>query len=29
MERITLALFRGHGLDPAHWPGGVRAVLFG
>jgi seryl-tRNA synthetase len=27
MERMTLALFRHHGLDPLRWPGGVRAVL--
>jgi seryl-tRNA synthetase len=29
MERMTLALFRHHGLDPADWPKGVRAALFG
>ncbi len=28
MERMTLALFRHHGLDPAHWPAGVRNVLW-
>ena len=27
LERIALALFRHHGLDPAHWPAGVRAAL--
>ncbi len=27
MERMTLALFRHHGFDLAHWPAGVRAVL--
>ena len=29
MERMTLALFRHHGIDPTRWPDGVRAVLFG
>jgi seryl-tRNA synthetase len=28
MERITLALFRAHGLDPARWPAEVRAELW-
>src|ERR1700733_4967672 len=27
LERIALALFRHHGLDPAHWPEKVRAAL--
>ena len=27
MERLTLALLRHHGLDPAQWPEGVRALL--
>ena len=26
-ERITLALFRHHGLDPTHWPASVRSAL--
>lgn len=29
MERITLALFRHHGLDTAGWPPAVRARLWG
>ncbi|CAG4888411.1 amino acid--[acyl-carrier-protein] ligase [Paraburkholderia gardini] len=29
MERITLALFRHHGLDVNAWPDDVRAVLWG
>jgi seryl-tRNA synthetase len=29
LERITLALFRHHGLDPQAWPAEVRAVLGG
>jgi seryl-tRNA synthetase len=28
MERMTLALFRHHGLDPRHWPDGVRSALY-
>ncbi len=28
LERITLALFRRHGLDPAAWPGDVRGELW-
>ena len=28
VERVTLALFRAHGLDPATWPPGVRAELW-
>ncbi len=28
LERITLALFSAHGLDPAGWPGEVRARLW-
>ncbi len=28
MERLTLALFRHHGIDPMRWPERVRAVLF-
>ncbi len=28
-ERITLALLRGHGLDPSSWPEQVRAALWG
>jgi seryl-tRNA synthetase len=27
MERIALALFKKHGLDPASWPPSVRATL--
>jgi seryl-tRNA synthetase len=27
MERLTLALFRRHGLEAAHWPQSVRQVL--
>lgn len=27
LERLTLALFRHHGLDPAHWPAKVRSAL--
>ena len=27
MERLTLALLRHHGLDPADWPAGVRTTL--
>ena len=27
MERITLALFKRHGLDPDHWPQDVKNVL--
>jgi seryl-tRNA synthetase len=27
LERIALALFRTHGLDPDAWPGGVRERL--
>jgi seryl-tRNA synthetase len=29
MERVTLALFKFHGLDPDRWPAGVRDRLFG
>lgn len=29
MERLTLALFRHHGLDVGRWPDEVRAVLWG
>jgi seryl-tRNA synthetase len=29
LERMTLALFRHHGVDLTQWPDGVRAVLFG
>jgi seryl-tRNA synthetase len=29
LERITLALLRTHGLDPAGWPDPVRAELWG
>jgi hypothetical protein len=29
MERITLALFRHHGLDVDTWPDDVRALLWG
>lgn len=28
IERLTLALFRHHGFDPATWPSGVRAELW-
>ncbi len=28
MERIALALFRHHGLDPASWPAPVRAAMW-
>jgi seryl-tRNA synthetase len=28
IERVTLALFRAHGLDVASWPAGVRAELW-
>lgn len=28
IERVVLALFRGHGLDPADWPSEVRAALW-
>jgi seryl-tRNA synthetase len=27
LERIALALFRHHGLDPAHWPEKTRSAL--
>ena len=27
LERITLALFKHHGLDPGAWPESVRAAL--
>src|SRR5262249_36530578 len=27
LDRITLALFKTHGLDPAEWPGDVRGRL--
>jgi seryl-tRNA synthetase len=27
LDRITLALFAVHGVDPATWPGDVRAPL--
>jgi hypothetical protein len=27
LERLALALFRHHGLDPAHWPEKARAAL--
>ncbi len=27
LERVTLALFRTHGFDPARWPASVRGVL--
>ena len=29
MERLALALLKVHGLDPAHWPAGVRTALWG
>ena len=29
MERVTLALFKHHGLDTAQWPEGVRKALWG
>jgi seryl-tRNA synthetase len=29
LERVALALFRHHGLDPKAWPKGVRAALWG
>ena len=29
LERVALALFRRHGLDPAAWPEGVRRTLWG
>jgi seryl-tRNA synthetase len=29
MERVTLALFKHHGLDTAAWPEGVRKALWG
>ena len=29
MERVTLALFKHHGLDTAAWPDGVRKALWG
>lgn len=29
LERLALALFRHHGFDPADWPAGVRAELWG
>jgi seryl-tRNA synthetase len=29
LERIALALFRHHGLDPQSWPAGVRRALWG
>lgn len=28
LERVTLALLKTHGLDPAHWPGPVRQKLW-
>ena len=28
MERLTLALLKHHGLDPARWPAAVRSVLW-
>jgi seryl-tRNA synthetase len=28
LERVTLALFRAHGLDPAEWPEDVRQELW-
>ena len=28
LERVTLALFRAHGLDPRAWPDEVRAELW-
>jgi seryl-tRNA synthetase len=28
LERVTLALFRAHGMDPAAWPDAVRAQLW-
>lgn len=28
IERVTLALFRAHGLEPNEWPAGVRAELW-
>lgn len=28
IERVTLALFRAHGLDPTTWPASVRAALW-
>ena len=27
LERIALALFRAHGMDPSAWPASVRRVL--
>jgi seryl-tRNA synthetase len=27
LERVTLALFRRHGLDPREWPATVQAAL--
>jgi seryl-tRNA synthetase len=29
LERVTLALFHHHGLDPADWPAGVHRALWG
>jgi acyl carrier protein len=29
LERLALALFSRHGMDPAAWPAGVRGVLWG
>jgi seryl-tRNA synthetase len=29
MERVALALFKHHGLDPKAWPAGVREALWG
>jgi seryl-tRNA synthetase len=28
LERVTLALIKTHGFDPAHWPSDVRALLW-
>ena len=29
MERVAIALFKHHGMDPDKWPAGVRKVLWG
>lgn len=29
LDRLTLALLKHHGLDPAQWPAAVRAVMWG
>ncbi|MDQ6881724.1 MAG: hypothetical protein M3150_06495, partial [Pseudomonadota bacterium] len=28
LERVTLALLKRHGFDPARWPGDIRAQLW-